>query len=57
MRWWVRCCARELPPLTVEAPGVWQHGRGTPTCCLQGRLTLPQTCSESAPEALMVPLE
>src|SRR6266545_5025105 len=28
MRWWTRCCTHELPPLTVDAPGVW-HICGT----------------------------
>jgi hypothetical protein len=28
MRWWAGCFIRELPPLTVEAPGVW-HICGT----------------------------
>jgi hypothetical protein len=32
LRWWGGHFARELPPLTVNAPGVW-HVRGTSHAC------------------------
>jgi len=40
MRWWGRCLIRELPPLTVKAPGVW-HVCGTHADALATWLVLP----------------
>jgi len=46
MRWSDGCPARELPPLTVDAPGLW-HIRGT------GAVSVVDRPSRSSPSLLV----
>jgi hypothetical protein len=51
--WWAGRSIRELPPLTVEAPGVW-HVCGTGRCAVDYELEKPGTVTDRQEPWLVV---